>query len=166
MKSLVHLSYGEQVPDCTRCTRDQRLRTEFGCDEPAWRPCRCYGTDPGCEHCHGTGRMLHPVFFVSCSSCGGDGCGRCGTDDGWVAVYRCPKKLVEDRPDVVRAYNACRQYLDHGALPVAGGTTNQTAQFMIALRIFQHEHGLIMEERRRQAEAQAKRAEAAAKRRR
>lgn len=163
MKALVHLSCDEGIPDCTKCTRDVRLREEFGCDEPAWRPCRCYGTDPRCEDCGGTGKIPHVVFTVSCSACGGDGCERCDRD-GKYGMMRCPKKLVELRPDVVRAFVACQRFEEHGVLPVAGGTDQQSAPFMFALRIYQHERGVLMEERRKQAEAEKKRAEARARR--
>jgi len=145
MKSLVHLAFGEKIPDCKKCAREPRLRREFGCDEPTERP----------------------IYSVSCSGCDGTDpeCTRCL--DGATGMHRCPGKLLDAHADgrrIGEAFNLCVQYQQHGIMPVAGGMMDQTQAFLSMLRVFQHEHGLIARDKAEQADKDRRRQEARARR--
>lgn len=115
----MQLAYGEKVPDCTRCDKNEELRAEYGCDAPA----------------------RGPVLYVTCSACWGRGCDEC--EDGSLGLHRCPGKLVDGRRDVQRVF----WHLQQDELPSSGGLADQAGTFIEARRIYQHERGVIDRER-------------------
>lgn len=163
MRALVHLAYGEKIPDCTKCRGEPRLRPGYGCDEPAYAACNCHGQNAACGYCAGTGKAPLSVLAVTCSACGGLGCERC--KDGARDLRRCPGKLVETTHggrQVETAFWYAAQFAERSVLPAPGGLSEQSATWVQALRVYEHERGAIMRER---AEEERKAAERASKRR-
>jgi hypothetical protein len=151
MRALVHLGH-EGVPDCTRCKRDPDLARELGClDEPAPKP----------------------LYRIVCDECGGAGCEypkdspipydrRCM--HGWAAVYRCPRRLTRDRPDIERAFRAFCWFKEYGALPADGGLMDQTAPLVTAFEVFRSESLALEAEAREKAKTDTKRADVMSRR--
>lgn len=169
MRALVHLVYGEKVPDCTKCRGEERLRAQFGCDGPATSECYCRGR--GCADCGGAGRLPLIVVEVSCQFCDGEGwaapdvaCTHCTR--GNFPLYRCPKKLLEAHPSgvsIARAFTYAQHYESNGVLPAAGGMGDQTPGFLELLGIYNAERSAIA--RRNSPEAKKERQEAAKRKR-
>lgn len=138
----------EDTPDCSKCGFEPRLRPEYGCDKPVGGPC-----DP-CAQCLGTGWRGRAVFSISCGVCAGEDpeCPHCRR--GSVPMYRCPKKLVDGRPDIVRAFNAAQRY---PVLPGPGGYEEQTASYCAVRAVFESEENVIRTEQRASAERKARR---------
>ncbi len=151
MRALVHLGH-EGVPDCTRCKRDPDVARELGClDEPAPKP----------------------LYRIVCDKCGGAACeyekgspiphdARCIR--GWAPVYRCPRRLVRDRPDIERAFRAWCWFKEHGALPAGGGMLDQTAPLVAAFEVFRSESLALEADQREKAKTDTKRADVMARR--
>ena len=155
MRALAHLGLeADFEADCTRCFRAPELRRQYGCDREAGWPCFC-DENPACKLCNGTGwRRGQPVFYILCGKCGGldPTCPKC--EEGNVPMYRCPRKLVENEPGVVEAYNACSRY---PVLPNAGGLSEQTTGYHQALRVFESERNQIQREAAEKAKKKASR---------
>lgn len=157
MRALARRAWGEGVPDCSKCKRDEGIAQEFGCrEEPA----------------------LRSMYEITCSVCGGIGCERCErrdtapprmddyipAGDGTMGVRRCPAKLGIGHDDVSRAFRAFIYYDEHGTLPVAGGLHEQSAALVASFDIVRAEKIAIENERVKKQERDAKRQQMAAKR--
>lgn len=73
--------------------------------------------------------------MLACVSCEEKGCDECnGT--GRFAIESCPKELIES--DIVRVAQAAED-MKNGHLPIAGGTLDQAAWVMSAIRTMNSE---------------------------
>lgn len=134
MRALAHLAWEEGVPDCTRCVHDDGLRVEYGCGEA---------------------QAPKVLYSVTCSACGGGGCGRC--DRGQVRMRRCPRKLCDRHQDIERAFWAFTYFDSHGVLPAAGGLADQSAALLELWDAARAERGSIEREREKIEKAKRER---------
>jgi len=117
---------GREFPDCSVCRKPGReaQRAAWGCDEPA----------------------VEPVFGVTCSSCGGDGCAECG-DTGSITFNTCPRLALRARPDILDTMRAYQTFNERHVLPEAGGTRDQPSAMLRAFDLIDDERAAIERER-------------------
>lgn len=118
---------GRPLPDCSRCRRPDAAneRRDWGCDAEVERVVfttgcsRCFGADPECPTCEGSGDVEH---------------------------HRCPNAVVKAAPESVRraagrAMRAYAQFDQRSVMPAAGGFEDQTPQFAQVVDLIDHERG-------------------------
>jgi len=89
-----------------------------------------------CEHCTATRCVDKPgpsyKINIACPSCDGAGCTPCN-NKGTMIIDDCPSKMTDMKTrEILRL---CR-LANKGALPVAGGTLDQSRQFIEALDLY------------------------------
>ena len=135
MRALARLVWGEGVPNCTRCVHDPGLRAALGC-----------GAEPA----------PHVLYTVTCSACGGDGCGAC--ERGERGFRRCPRRAIELAGVTVEpAFRMFLHYDEHGVLPCAGGIAEQSASLVEAFAVIRSEKITIENERAEKERAERER---------
>lgn len=110
---------------------------------------------PDCSKCEGEPTLRaqygcdapadRPVLTVSRPGGGGQ------------ALYRCPGRLTEQRPDIRAAFWYCRQYEEQALLPWHGGLDEQAAGFLEMLHAYSVERRHVEELPEKKKEATAKR---------
>lgn len=125
--------------DCERCKHDPNLAESQGCNGPCSHPIE----------------TLTPCFL-----CAGRGCSVCaatGGTEGEFHIYECPRKRLEECPELVQRLNYYNQiFKPSGTLPVGGGMFDQTMWFQEfigfmnrVIPLIEHEKALIKKAQKR-----------------
>lgn len=146
MRALARSTWGEGVPDCSRCAHDPAVARELGCmAEPATRSLYTATCSTHGRACPKTDAML-----PHCK-------------DGQRHFYRCPRKLTEGRADLHAALRAFVHYSEFGALPFSGGLLEQTSCLVDAFDVLRSEKVAIHNERVEKEELERHRKEMASR---
>jgi hypothetical protein len=107
-------------PHGHRCSEDQAEREIFGCDE-----------------------RIEDPWFIECPFCD-EGCDEC--EEGNILFYRCPNHYLSGTEmEVIREWSTLKE---HKTWPVLGGTDDQAAWFMDAVRFLDQEASAFKERQR------------------
>ncbi len=120
--------HGQLEQTCKLCRTSSELRKKWGCDKPVEKP----------------------LFMLECVRCNGPGqdpnCGLCkGT--GLEPIYRCPWKIMSS--EVGQMYELYDLVQRGVGLPSSGGTQDQSAVFLEAMRLIKIEEGRYEQEKNR-----------------
>lgn len=79
---------------------------------------------------------------VECPSCGGEGCDKCD-ESGSFLIDGCPNEYCRGIVSTVE----CIDLFEKGMAPVAGGTLDQSAWFLAAVKTLRYDESIIKAER-------------------